>query len=407
MAESRLTVIDLFCGTGGFSKGFENTGCFDVLLGIDLLPHAIETFELNHQEAVGVVADLRAYPAEEASERLDLARGALDVLIGGPPCQGFSSIRPNRATNHDDPRNALFENFAHYADFFRPRVLVVENVVGLATHDGGSTIEAIQEAFESIGYDTDWRILNAAHYGVPQKRERLVLLGVDRGCPLSFPPPMHSGEALRTIGFRDRKRMHGIPDQPSLFDADGQAQPSLFDSGQGQLAPLVTVADAIDDLPRIDSGGEAAAYDREPRTDYQRERRRNSACLELHSSTRHTEKMMEIIRHSGPNISSIPPHLITSGFSSCYSRLAADEPSVTITVNFVHPASNRCIHPTLDRALTPREGARLQSYDDDFRFAGGRAQIVKQIGNAVPPLLGRAIGKHVAQLIGADAPVPA
>jgi DNA (cytosine-5)-methyltransferase 1 len=110
--------------------------------------------------------------------------------------------------------------------------------------------------------------------------------------------------------------------------------------------------------------------------------------------------MLEIIRHSGKNISSIPSHLISSGFSSCYSRLDGDATSVTITVNFVHPASNRCIHPSCDRALTPREGARLQSFDDDFEFAGNRSQIVKQIGNAVPPLLGRAIGEALAAVLG-------
>ena len=113
---------------------------------------------------------------------------------------------------------------------------------------------------------------------------------------------------------------------------------------------------------------------------------------------------MEIIRHSGDNISCIPKHLITSGFSSCYSRLRGDEPAVTITVNFVHPASNKCIHPDLDRALTPREGARLQSYDDDFVFKGNRSQIVKQIGNAVPPLLGQAIARSVLDALGAPTP---
>jgi len=115
--------------------------------------------------------------------------------------------------------------------------------------------------------------------------------------------------------------------------------------------------------------------------------------------------MLEIIRHSGPNISYIPKHLISSGFSSCYSRLDSDDPSVTITVNFVHPASNRCIHPIADRALTPREGARLQSFDDDFEFRGTRSQIVKQIGNAVPPLLGQAIGAAVAEMLG-ESPKP-
>lgn len=139
------------------------------------------------------------------------------------------------------------------------------------------------------------------------------------------------------------------------------------------LTPAVTVREAIDDLPRIASGEVAIRYDRAAR--------------------------LEIIRHSGDNISCIPPHLITSGFSSCYSRLSGDEPSVTVTVNFVHPASNECIHPDLDRALTPREGVRFQSYDDDFLFAGTRTQIVKQIGNAVPPLLGQAIGRAVVHAL--------
>ena len=119
----------------------------------------------------------------------------------------------------------------------------------------------------------------------------------------------------------------------------------------------------------------------------------------MHMATAHSKRMLEIIRHSGPNISCIPKHLISSGFSSCYSRLNADEPSVTLTVNFVHPASNRCIHPIQDRALTAREGARIQSFDDRFKFTGTRTQIVKQIGNAVPPLLGRAIGASVAAML--------
>ena len=148
------------------------------------------------------------------------------------------------------------------------------------------------------------------------------------------------------------------------------------------------------------SGETATEYDRDPVHSYQRERRNGTRSLQLHFSTAHTPAMLEIIRHSGRNITSIPKHLITSGFSSCYSRLDGDMTSVTITVNFVHPASNRCIHPVCDRALTPREGARLQSFDDDFEFAGNRSQIVKQIGNAVPPLLGRAIGEALATTLG-------
>ena len=120
----------------------------------------------------------------------------------------------------------------------------------------------------------------------------------------------------------------------------------------------------------------------------------------MHEATRHSDRMLEIIRHSGSSISCIPPHLITSGFSTCYSRLEANEPANTITVNFVHPASNKCIHPIQNRALTPREGARLQGFDDDFVFCGNRAQIVKQIGNAVPPLIGEAIAPSIFDHIG-------
>lgn len=383
--------MDLFCGTGGFSKGFENGGAFEVVHGIDVLPVAIDTFRANHPGAYAVARDIRKVRRSEVSEATGLKRGEVDVIIGGPPCQGFSSIRPFRSSAEDDPRNTLFEEFASYVNFFRPKVLVMENVIGLATYDDGDTIDRILQAFSSLGYDCDWRILNASNFGVPQKRERLILLGVQRGGELRFPAVSHASSS-RTIGHRDPARMHASPGTGSLFDSAELAD----------LPPAVTVLEAIDDLPVVHSAGSADRYTAPPRTEFQAARRRNaSEVLALHSSTRHSPRMMEIIRHSGDNISCIPKHLITSGFSSCYSRLRGDEPAVTITVNFVHPASNKCIHPNLDRALTPREGARLQAFDDDFVFRGSRAQIVKQIGNAVPPLLGQAIAESVSAALGA------
>lgn len=383
-------VMDLFCGTGGFSKGFENAGGFEVVHGIDVLPAAVDTFRANHPGAFAVSGDIRKVRRSEVAEATGLKRGDVDVIIGGPPCQGFSSIRPFRSSSDDDPRNSLFEEFASYVNYFRPKILVLENVVGLATYEKGNTIDQIMETFSDLGYDCDWRILNASNYGVPQKRERLILLGVERGGSIDFPTITHSSGA-KTIGHKDRSRMHAM----------AALAPTLFDTGDALTLPsAVTVREAIDDLPIVHSGGSAEQYTSQPRTDFQRERRRAvGSDLTLHSATKHSPKMMEIIRHSGDNISSIPPHLITSGFSSCYSRLRGDEPAVTITVNFVHPASNKCIHPDLDRALTPREGARLQSYDDDFVFRGTRAQIVKQIGNAVPPLLGREIAKSVRKAL--------
>lgn len=175
-----MKVFDLFCGTGGFSKGMENSkrANFDVKFGIDVLPASVETFKLNHQSGIGICRDIRQVRRHEVEEMTGVKRDQLDVLVGGPPCQGFSSIRPFRSSKEDDPRNSLFEEYASFVNYFRPKVFILENVVGLATHKGGATLEAMQECFKKIGYETDWKLLNAAHFGVPQKRERFVMIGV-------------------------------------------------------------------------------------------------------------------------------------------------------------------------------------------------------------------------------------
>ncbi len=383
-------ILDLFCGTGGFSSGFQSAlpEKYQTRLGIDILPDALRTFKANHKNAEVMHGDIRKISCREIANDTGLKRGDVSVIVGGPPCQGFSSIRPFRSSHRDDPRNSLFEQFVNFVNFFQPPVLVMENVVGLATHKEGATINNIVRCFSMIGYDCDWKILNAAHFGVPQKRERLILIGVAKGLPLIFPTPTHRFKGS-TIGHKNKSRMLVPSDMP------------LFQS-ENHYKKAISVMDAIGDLPIIESGETAQKYTFEPIHPYQKDRRCNCEILQLHSSTKHSEKMLEIIKHSGPNISYIPKHLISSGFSSCYSRLSADQPSVTITVNFVHPASNRCIHPLRNRALTPREGARLQSFDDNYVFCGSRTQVVKQIGNAVPPLLGKAVGKAIAQTLSVN-----
>ena len=165
-----------------------------------------------------------------------------------------------------------------------------------------------------------------------------------------------------------------------------------------ELKPALTVMDAIHVLPEVESAQSAVYYrsDVTP-TEYEIEMRSDLERVTLHDATRHSPKMLKIIRLSGNNRSALPPGLTTSGFSTSYSRLEPNLPSVTLTVNFVHPSSNKCIHPYQDRALTPREGARLQGFKDNFQFRGNRAQVIKQIGNAVPPLLGRVIAEALSR----------
>jgi DNA (cytosine-5)-methyltransferase 1 len=373
----RWKVLDLFCGCGGFSYGLEQTGHFDVTCGIDLLPDRIDTFTANHPTASGIIADIRNFHVER------LAEEALqpDIVIGGPPCQGFSSIRPYRTLTEGDPRNNLIENYLLVVERIKPRWLVLENVVGLLTHAKGEVLEQAVAAFKEAGYAVEWRVLNAANYGLPQNRERLVIVGSLDGAEFPWPEPTHYSDHRSMAG----KHRNG-PNGPSLFTPE--------------LHPAVSVMQAIHDLPEVDAGCSADEYKKGVKlTDYEREMREGSTGLAMHEATDHSEKMMRIIRLAGSSRAALPEGLTTSGFSSSYSRLEPDSPSVTLTVNFTHPASNKCIHPVQHRALTLREGARLQGFPDRFVFCGKRSELSKQIGNAVPPVLGRVIGEALASAL--------
>jgi DNA (cytosine-5)-methyltransferase 1 len=374
-----LTMIDLFCGTGGFAEGFLKSGIpFDLKYALDLDSNSTSTAACNHPTTLVETGDIRHVQTSDVKQRIGLE--CVDVIIGGPPCQGYSSLRPRRGTGKSDDRNDLYMEFARFVRDLRPKMVVLENVVGLLTHQGGDTLSMILEEFTGLGYRVDWRILNAAAYGVPQKRERFIMLAARDNALFHFPQPTHRFDG-KVIGYKDRSR---------VLRAHAEAPMAL------------SVMDAISDLPPLHRGETALAYTLEPQNEYQAERRKDSVSLSLHKAANHNEKMMRVIELSGPSIRSLPPDLVTSGFSSCYSRLAADEPATTITVKFQSPSSSKCIHPVQNRTLTPREAARIQSFDDAYTFTGPPTDIARQIGNAVPPLLGRALARAVAGAI-ADA----
>lgn len=375
-SKSAYGILDLFCGTGGFSHGFASFDSRFRLLGaIDVEGDPAATTQANHPNCRVVRDDIRV--VKPSNMKALIQRHAVDVIIGGPPCQGFSSLRPFRSSEDEDPRNTLFEQFALYVNYFKPRVFVMENVLGLLTYEGGATLNAIQQCFATMGYRTDWRILNAAHFGVPQKRERFVMIGRRGGGVIAFPTPTHRFNG-RGIGYKDKSRL--------LVGSDA-------------LPPARTTLEAIGDLPPVGSGEERTRYTCKPKCEYQRERRALSERLTLHLATNHNAQLLKVIRHSGDSISSVPKGMVSSGFSSCYSRLDPHLPANTITVKFTSPASSKCIHPFQDRSITPREAARIQSFDDDYIFCGSKTSIAYQIGNAVPPLLGKAIAKPVLEML--------
>ena len=367
-------IIDLFCGVGGFSSGFEQIEEYQVVAGIDLLNDRLNTFRKNHKAANAYGFDIRKINSKKLLED----NPEPFAIVAGPPCQGFSSIRPFRNIEWNDPRNNLGEEFLRIVTDLQPEWVIFENVIGLLTYKKGKVISAICDALSAAGYRTEKKILNTANYGVPQRRERLIIVGSRKGKIFKWPSPTHSLESRSMAGKSNL-----------LITSDRQTS--------ANLRPAVTLIDAIGDLPELKSGESVTEYSSEPNTTYQKFIRNNATKLSLHTATKHSKKMLKIIQHSGANINSLPEGLVKSGFSSCYSRLEPEMPSVTITVNFTHPASNRCIHPYQNRALTPREGARIQGFFDTFSFEGTRAQIVKQIGNAVPPILGKKIAEAILE----------
>lgn len=354
--EKKYTVLDLFCGCGGLSKGFEMAG-YKILLGVDFNEPALKTYARNHDGSKTLCADLSDV---ETFNKIDsLIEGkSIDVIIGGPPCQGFSLTGPR---NFEDDRNKLYLAMVETVRRYMPRAFMIENVPGMATLYKGEVKNEIIERFTQIGYTVSCKIVCAADYGVPQMRKRLVFIGLkDNRVSFSFPEPTHAPENY------------------------------------------VTCEQAISDLPSLENelGGDISEYEFEPRTPYQQLMRGNCNVLHNHKAIDHKQFVKDTIAlvPDGGNYKDLPKGVGESRkFNMAWTRYRSDKPSRTIDTghrNNFHYKWNRC--PTV------RESARLQSFPDDFVFLGTKTQQDRQVGNAVPCLLAKAIGAQLCKYLDYD-----
>ncbi|WP_299844148.1 DNA cytosine methyltransferase [uncultured Roseovarius sp.] len=360
------TAIDLFCGAGGLSEGFRQAG-FHVLAGQDIDATFGRTFEQTHAGASFVHGPIQDVSATDLLAAAGVKKGEVDVLVGGPPCQGYSVYNHQRGI--DDPRAGLFKEYLRLVADIKPRWLVMENVSGITSIAGGGIVREIQAGMRKLGYRVDMKLLKAEEYGVPQERRRMFFIATcEDECPILFPTATHGPE----------------------------------------LEPFVTVWDAISDLPSLQNGQDAGStkYRRTPQNSYQALLRGDQKLTENHSAPRLSKVNMDRMQHIPPGGSwrDIPFDLLPAGMKKAkrsdhtkrYGRPNKTDLACTVLTKCdVHWGAY--IHPTQDRSFSVREAARLQSFPDFFTFAGSRTEQYVQVGNAVPPLLGRAVAESVLE----------
>lgn len=382
---SNLTTLDLFCGAGGITEGFRQAG-FVSVFGNDFNADAIETFNRNHPSTEAHCDSIEALNPSKIRRSLALAKGELDCLVGGPPCQGFSINAPIRVL--DDPRNSLVRHYLRFVEEFQPKTLLIENVPGMVSLEGGQVLFEILESLEQLGYDTAYKILFAAHYGVPQERWRLIILASRIGAAPSHPLPQRdvSGRA----NFAGGRKLIFRPPYPR----------------QAVLKPHVSVADAIGDLPPLLPGEvvEGARYTQSAHSDFARMIRKGSKQVWNHSAPKLGAINLERLKHIEPGGSwrDIPFELLPKGMQRArssdhtkrYGRLRPEGLSGTVMTK-MDPHWGAAFHYQQDRTLTVREAARLQSFPDCYVFTGSRVAQYEQVGNAVPVLMAKAIAEEI------------
>lgn len=376
--DDALLSIDLFSGCGGLTKGFSMAGIKSIFAS-DIDENCEKTFNTNFPDVPFLCKDITQITKEEVDALI--GNTVPDIIIGGPPCQGFSLANKRRNLVSDDPRNRLFYGFVKFINWYSPRAFVMENVKGLLSMKDGEVLETILDAFKNAGdfggYDVAHKVLLASDYGVPQNRERVIIIGIrhDLGLQPRFPKPIN----------REHK---------------------------------ITVDEAISDLPQIEAcqGTEVMNYPVEPQNEYQALMRANMQYVTNHVAMRHTPRLIERFRAIQPGQSLVdvwethgsvkrgaPGEKSNVKFGQNNQRLFGNMPAPTIAASF----QSNFIHPHLNRNFTAREGARLQSFPDDFIFEGMRTKMswekglsqYQQIGNAVPVLLAKAIGECVTDIL--------
>ena len=349
MDKKKPKVIDLFAGVGGLSYGFMQA-VFDVVLANEIDETIAMSYSKNHPQTKMINKDITKLDIEEIFKEY---KDKIDVIVGGPPCQGFSQ-KGKRKTIHDE-RNFLFRYYFKVVDYIKPKYFLIENVPNILTAENGLFKNEIINLFESIGYSVNCDVLKASDYGVPQDRRRAIIIG--------------------------RKGKN----KPELPKATNDS---------------VTIYDAIGDLEFLDSGEgqEEQKYLMSPKTKYQKVMRKNSIILHNHVATKHSKEAIKKLKMIPPGKGKevLPKSMLTKSiYSGTWSRMLYDGQSVTITTRFDTPSSGRFTHPILNRCITVREAARIQSFPDDFIFYGSKNSQMKQVGNAVPPKLGKAIAESI------------
>lgn len=396
---STLVAADLFCGAGGFSLGFQEAG-FHIAFANDINEEYANTYRLNHDGTTFFCESIEDLKAADVFKQTGLGKAEIDLLIGGPPCQGFSINAPKRSL--EDDRNHLFREYGRLVlEGLRPKVIVMENVPGMVSLDGGRFIRDVYALFQQAGYRMRHMILCAAHYGVPQERWRLFFIGtILKGVEITFPEPTHFAPVR--ANFTGGRELTWLP-----YIQNGTRQPNLFGN---VLKPFTTVKEAIGDLPvlAVNEGAEEMDYDKPAVTEYQRQMRAGSAKVFNHIAGALSKQNLERAKHIPPGGSwrDIPHELLPKGMKRArrsdhtrrYGRIDPSGLSGTVLTK-CDPHWGTFFHYDQDRALTVREAARIQSFPDRYRFYGSRVSQYEQVGNAVPPLLAKVLANHIKRTL--------